>query len=231
MYKTHRDLTEPDITHKIWHYYSLPKFLSLLHTSSFYLCRHDRYGDSYEGKLSFMDRKFFDEKSSGILKGKEDDSFGCSFSICWTKSEVDEYVLWNSYSSLKEGVAVQSSVGRLIEALDPKDSRNIFVSEVNYIDYDNEYTFSTTKGFANLLGAHFTKRKYFEAEKEVRALYFDPYARFNTSPEGLLYKVDLNTLIESIYVAPASMMGYSDVLQEILGFYGLSHIKVSKSSI
>lgn len=231
MYKTHRDLTEPDRVLKIWHYYSLPKFLSLLHTSSLYLCRHDKYGDDFEGKLSTMDKKFFDDKSKGILKGKEEDSFGCSYSSCWTRSDVDEFVLWNSYSSIEDGVAVQSTIGRVIDSLDSQDPRAIYISEVNYIDYEKDYTFYKTKGFANLLGAHFSKRKYYEAEKEIRLLYFDSDARYNTAPIGHLYKVDLKTMIESVFVAPHSIEGYEDIVKELLELYGLSSVTVAKSRI
>lgn len=101
MYKQHPDLPPIDINQKIWHYYTLPKFLSLLSSSSLYLCRHDKFDDSFEGAMTKMDKAFFESKASGITERMQGDSLGCTYSNCWTKSDVDEYVLWSSYASLK----------------------------------------------------------------------------------------------------------------------------------
>ena len=43
---------------------------------------------------------------------------------------------------------------------------------------------------------------YFKSEKELRAMYWDTDGRYSSTPEGLLFKVDLNELIEFVYVAP-----------------------------
>ena len=75
MYYQHPDLPPIDISQKIWHYYSLPKFLSLLSTSSLYLCRQDEFDDSFEGVMTKKDVDFFESKSAGITKGMEGDAW------------------------------------------------------------------------------------------------------------------------------------------------------------
>lgn len=110
------------------------------------LCRQDKFDDSFEGAMTKKDVAFFESKSSGIAKGMAGDSLGCTYSNCWTKSNVDEYVLWGSYASLQDGVAVQSTVNRLITALDHEDKRSVYVSNVQYINYEKDYSFRLTRG-------------------------------------------------------------------------------------
>ena len=230
MYKQHPELPPIDIYQRIWHYYSLPKFLSLLSSSSLYLCRQDKFDDGFEGAMTKKDEAFFESKVSGITKGMKGDSLGCTYSNCWTKSDLDEYVLWSSYATLQDGVAIQSTVNGLITALDPEDKRPVYVSNVQYIDYEKDYSFRLTRGHANMIAPHFSKRPYFEAEKELRAMYWDTNGRFNNTPEGLLFKVDLNVLIETVYVAPYSMPQYRDVIEELMMKYDLNK-EVKKSGI
>ena len=221
MYQPHPGLPPVNIYEKIWHYFSLPKFLSFLSTSSLYMCRQDKFDDGFEGVMTKKDIAFFEKIIPGMTRGLKDDSHGCTFSNCWTRSEVDEYVLWRSYASLTDGVAIRSSVSKLITALDPNDKRAVYVSNVQYIDYDSDYSFQLTGGIANMIAPHFSKRPYFMAEKELRAIYWDTNGRFNNTPEGLLFKVDLNELIEMVYVAPSSKQWYRDVIKEILVKYEL----------
>jgi hypothetical protein len=175
-------------------------------------------------------RPFFESKSAGVTKGMRRDALGCTYSNCWTRSDVDEYALWSSYASLKDGVAVQSTVLRLITALDPDDKRAVYVSNVQYIDYETDYSFQLTKGIANMIAPHFSKRPYFKSEKELRAMYWDTDGRYSSTTEGLLFKVDLNELIEFVYVAPFSMPQYRDIIEDLIMKYGLGK-EVIKSGI
>lgn len=230
MYEPHKGLPAIDINEKIWHYFTLTKFLSLLRSSSLYLCRQDKFDDSFEGTMTKKDEEFFESKNPGITKGMKGDALGCTYSSCWTRSDCDEYVLWSTYASLQEGVAIQSTVFRLLSALDPKDKRPVYVSNVQYIDYNTDYSFGLTGGIANMMAPHFSKRPYFSAEKELRAMYWDTDGRFDNSPEGLLFKVDLNTLIDTVFVAPSSQPWYKDIIEELLMRYDLNK-EVKKSGI
>lgn len=61
-------------------------------------------------------------------------------------------------------------------------------------------------------------------------MYWDSNGRFNNTPEGLFFKVDLNELIEKVYVAPFSKPWYRDIIQELIGKYGIEK-KVLRSGI
>lgn len=231
MYQQHPELQQPNLDQVIWHYFSLAKFLGLLDKSALYFCRHDKFDDSFEGMLSEKDKQIFDSLQPGMSKNVVGDGSGCYYSNCWTKSKIDEYVLWKTYASLKDGVAVKTTVERLINSLDVSDKRLVYISYVLYIDYQNEYTFQKMGGVVNILAPHFTKREYFRSEKELRLMYVDWSGKFGTSPDGIEFKVDLRTLVEEVYVAPFSYDWLHDVLTHILKQFGLDGVKVLKSSI
>lgn len=231
MYRKHPDLSEPSSEQTIWHYFSLAKFLGFIDRSSLYLCRHDKYDDSFEGALSEKDKQFFNNLNNGIADYMTADKAGCYYSNCWTKSAVDEYVLWNAYASLKDGVAVKSTVARLLESLESDKEKDVYVSDVLYIDYSKDFTFKKTNGKVNTLAPHFTKRDYFKSEKELRVMYVDSLGDFKSSPIGVEVKVELKTLIESIYVAPFSYSWLVGAITNILEKYGLPNVDVKKSQI
>lgn len=232
MFKDHRDFFTPEDSSIVWHYFSLAKFIGLLESSQMYFSRQDQFDDKGEGRLSQLDKKLLSKYPTSLVEQMESDSVGCYYANCWTLSESDEYVLWNTYASLHDGVAIKSSVGRIKRAFDSKDERNVYIAKVQYYDEDNGSTFSASGGIINLLSLSFSKRKYFAAEKELRLLFHDNDARLDdVTPKGVLFKVSLKELIESIYVAPKSYPWFRDAIAHMIKLYGLSDVKVYKSSI
>lgn len=232
MYRIHRDIDTPNDATVVWHYFTLPKFLGLLDASALYFSRQDQFDDSAEGHLSQWDRKYLSQNEGSLADFLESDRVGCYFANCWTMSPSDEYVLWNTYASLVDGIAIKSSIGRLKNALPESDARSIYISGVNYYDDIKESTFKASGGIINRLALGFSKRSYFRAEKEVRLLFHDNDARLDDkSPRGLLFSVELNTLIEEIYVAPNSYQWFEKAVSHLMELYGLEKIPVRKSPI
>lgn len=232
MYISHKDIVlVPDNDTVVWHYFSLAKFLGFLNSSALYFSRHDTFDDPFEGQLSDKDKEFLKTKSGNLAGFFTDDKAGCCFSNCWVMSDADEYVLWDSYSSLKDGIAIKSTVGSIIEALYKDDPRAVRISAIHYIDRIEDYSFEATGGIINALAPHLCKRLNFQAEKEMRVFHFDSSARFMTSPKGLLFKVDPKVLIEEVFVSPRSYDWFQDSIKEILEKYNLNSIPVRKSEI
>jgi hypothetical protein len=67
--------------------------------------------------------------------------------------------MWQIFTQNTEGLAIQSTIGRLQNALAPYYKQ--FIGEVNYIDYKKEYI-PLTICFSVLF-----KRKSFQYEREV----------------------------------------------------------------
>lgn len=231
MYKYHRDFITPKDSVIVWHYFSLSKFIGLLESSKLYFSRQDQFDDSGEGRLSQSDKVFL-SKYGSIAEHIESDEVGCYYANCWTASKSDEYVLWHTYASLTDGIAIKSTVGRIKKALDANDERGVYIAKVKYIDETKGSTFSVSGGLVNVLSLAFSKRKYFNAEKELRLLYHDDDARLNDeSPVGVLFHVDLTDLIDSIYVAPKAYPWFENAIAHMLKLYGLGHIVINKSRI
>ena len=149
------------------------------------------------------------------------ENLGCTFINCWIMSDTEQYLMWTAYSSIDEGIAIKTTVGKLIDSLDPNDKRSIYISDVNYIDYESQYTFDKTGGFANLLAPFFCKGKYFKQEKELRMIYSD-YEIDSRSPiEGVKFIVSLNNLIDEVWIAPKAKGWYEDVIKKELSLHNI----------
>ena len=216
MYVPHKWIITPDRSKTIWRYMSLDKFLSLLNDKQLYFARQDRFDDLKEGMRSKLDLSLYDEAVPGISKLIEEDKHGCGFINCWVMSDVEYFLMWNTYATLDKGIAIKSTVGNLIDSLDPNDDRVIRISDVKYIDYSRQSTFDKADGSANDFARYFCKRKYFQQEKELMLVYYDYEKRLDSDNTeiGLLFDVSLETLIDEIYIAPQADDWYLNLIEE-----------------
>lgn len=222
MYKIHIDFTTPDKNTTIWRYMSLPKFLSLINNEELHFARHDKFFDAQEGVLSNPDKSFFDKKVPGISSRMKCEYLGCTFINCWIMSDTEQYLMWSAYSSIDEGIAIKTTIGNLIDSLDPNDKRSIYISDVNYIDYNSQYTFDKTGGFANLLAPFFCKGKYFEQERELRLIYSDYEIDSRDKIEGVQFKVILDNLIDEIWISPKAKAWFEDIVKKELILHNIN---------
>ena len=117
--------------------------------------------------------------------------------------------MWKLYSvNTKNAVAIQTTAQHLHEALG--SDQNILIGKVNYIDYNQRFT--------SINGACWYKRKSFEHEQEVRAIVID----YETSLKGVLIPVDVNTLLDFIYISPYAPKWFEEVVCSVVGKYGVS---------
>jgi hypothetical protein len=209
---------------------SLSKFLSLINNEELYFARHDKFFDAQEGFLSDPDKSFFDSKVPGISSRMKCENLGCTYINCWIMSDTEQYLMWTAYSSIDEGIAIKTTVGNLIDSLDPNDKRSIYISDVNYIDYKSQYTFDKTGGFANLLAPFFCKGKYFEQEKELRLIYNNYEIDERNKIEGVQFKVSLDTLIDEIWIAPVARTWFEEIVKKELILHNI-HKQVNRSCI
>ena len=134
--------------------------------------------------------------------------------------------MWRLYLKSDEGLAIQSTTGRLIDAMATYDKYEIHIGMVKYIDYAKEII-----PVGNILSPFMHKRKSFEHEKELRALIWTPQHGKNSIPPGvnkhaadggIYVYVDLNELIEGIYVAPTAPQWVHELLRSIVKRFSLN---------
>ena len=128
--------------------------------------------------------------------------------------------MWKLYLKSDEGIAIQSTYRRLKDAI--VDDEEFYLGAVRYIDYETQWIHA-----GNLLSPFVHKRKSFEHEQEVRALVWRwPTAetKFDfvreTVPHGVALRVDLERLIEHIYVSPSAPSWVSGLVSAVVQRYG-----------
>jgi hypothetical protein len=238
LYRVHNKIVLPPPETKIWRYTDLSKLLDLVYrsplrfTNVIELVANDKYEgysvpQSVEEIAKTMKRKLPNSYSSeqelqqaaAIAHERikaELPLLRRSFLVnCWHMNKHESAAMWGLYLSAHEGVAIQSTVGRLIEAL-KNATDDIFVGQMNYFDMDNE-----DRLYSCEIDLVMHKRKSFEHERELRAIRQLPVSPTSPHIPGTHVPVDVDTLIENVYVAPKSESWIKELIENVLEKYGL----------
>ena len=227
----------------LWKFMDLGKFLSLIQRNELYFRRADCFDDPYEGARGmkknetiwddyyrnwlikavkstkqFTGKDVPDEKAQqdsirllNDLKKSGEIDRSRSFICCWHANEFESEAMWNLYTSdTKQGIAIQTSYESLYLALDRDPG--IATGFVNYIDF--------SKDFSSFYDTLFFKRYSFAHEKEVRSVIYR-HMDIKDLPTGIYIPINLDRLIENIYVSPTSQPWFYEVVKNIVDKYGL----------
>lgn len=231
----------------IWRYFDLPKLVSLLVTRSLYFSQLALLGDRFEGTVTRLtieaERAHYEQIKDIAPPGQytpQDTRANRRnfrervFVNCWHQNERESAAMWDLYGSRGLGVAIQSTIPRLIQAVD-KFSGLSYVGEVTYLDYELD-ALSRASTFTPAL----TKRRSYEHEHEVRALLLDR-ARDSTAidateyvagdRDGIYLPVELSELALGIYIAPESRLWYRDAVVGLLKEFGHGQIPWRQSAL
>ena len=227
MYKENPNSTLPEnLDTIVWKYLDLSKFLDLLLSQKLFMSRSDKFEDQYEGTFSeptFEEIKKLSENNPEFLdyyKSKREKVIISS----WHINEYESFAMWQIFTQNSEGLAIQSTVKRLQNALIPEKNYDQFIGEVNYIDYKKEHIPFNDAFFPFLF-----KRKSFQYEREVRIIS-DVSANKIAINDGLKINVDINQLIEKIYIHPKSENWYKKLVIELVEKLGFD-IEIEKSDL
>lgn len=242
MYKEHPSFTTPAPKTKIWRYMDLSKFLYLITTNFLYFPRSDKLGDPYEGsytKIDLANREAF--LKTLVSRGKK---FNNPFSETiyknfrklvyinsWYQNEYESAAMWSLYALEGKGIAIQSTISRLQECM-IKEKHETYIGLVKYVDYENH-----ENDQRNFLNSFTYKRNSFEHEHEVRAVVLQGLQDLNLvvngkkeTPLGLGIKVEINKLIEAIYISPIINDWFSDIVKDICKKYKIA-VPIKKSNL
>jgi len=217
---------------RIWRYMDFTKFISLLENKALFFCRSDKLGDRFEGSYSRANIELRPSLYGGKIPEKELQSLSIAteklrrFIImnCWNLSEYESAALWKLYVKSDEGVAIQSTFKHLTQCFSLDGERTVFIGKVSYIDYKTDWL---PEG--NIFYPFLYKRKSFEHEQELRAIILvDPPTtgdQLNLDKEvvgeGEYIDVNLDILIETVYVAPTSQDWFLNLVTAVMNRYDL----------
>lgn len=210
----------------VWKYLDLSKFVDLLLYRKLFMSRSDKFEDQYEGtfseptfeeirKLSIDNPEFLDyyksHRKNVVISS-------------WHINEYESFAMWQIFTQKHEGLAIQSTLGRIQNALSIDSHFEQHIGLVNYIDYKKEYI-----PFDNTFFPFLFKRKSFQYEREIRIIS-DVSSRHLTIDNGLKIDVDIQELIEKIYIHPKSENWYKNLVIELVKRLGFNFI-IEKSDL
>lgn len=201
----------------VWKYLDLSKFLDLLMSEKLFMSRSDKFEDQYEGTFSeptFEEIKKLSIDNPDFLNYYKTHREKVAISS-WHINEYESFAMWQIFTQNSEGLAIQSTIGRLQESLIPEINFKQYIGEVNYIDYKKEHI-----PFDDMFFPFLFKRKSFQYEGEVRIITDIGESDIKIN-EGLKINVNINQLIEKIYIHPKSENWYKNLVIQLvkqLGF-------------
>jgi hypothetical protein len=227
MYINSSNITLPEDNNTIvWKYLDLSKFLDMLLSQQLFMSRSDKFEDQYEG--TFSEPTFEEIKKIAANKPEFLDYYKSHREkvviSSWHINEYESFAMWQIFTKNNEGLAIQSTIGRLKEALQPENRVEQYIGNVNYIDYKKEYI-----PFDNAFFPFLFKRKSFQYEREVRIIT-DVSSHNISVNEGIKINLDLNQLIEKIYIHPKSENWYKKLVIELVSKLNFN-IEIEKSDL
>lgn len=240
MYKEHPVFEKPKNENaKIWRYMDFTKFVSLLDKSALFFTRADKLGDLFEGSYSKANidlRPTVYKIPQHMLR-----TMSTLFEVltkfttvnCWHLNEYESAAMWKLYLKSNEGIAIQSTFKRLKDSL-KDENHDIFIGKVRYIDYEKDWM---PEG--NTFYPFVHKRKSFDHEQELRAVMQEIPSKkgggIDLSPkpscvDGIDVPVDLDLLIDRIYLAPTSLDWLHELVEAVTRKYQLDK-EVHQSSL
>lgn len=210
----------------VWKYLDLSKFLDLLLSQKLFMSRSDKFEDQYEGTFSeptFEEIKKLAANNPEFLNYYKTHREKVAISS-WHINEYESFAMWQIFTQNSEGLAIQSTIGRLQKALEPEKNLKQYIGQVNYIDYKKEYI-----PFDDLFFPFLFKRKSFQYEREVRIISETSDTKININ-DGIKINVDISQLIDKIYIHPKSENWYKNLVIELVSKLGFD-IEIEKSDL
>lgn len=161
-----------------------------------------------------------------------------AFINCWHVREHESAAMWKIYATEDAGIAIRSTVGRLKASFRQYTDYPVYISSVAYINYDIDIIPESPY----LLTPVFYKRKSFEYENELRALIYGSQYRDPADPtrkqtewdgrkaegsffvadvRGLYAAIDVDALIDTIYISPKAPPWFVELVRSISDKFGL----------
>jgi hypothetical protein len=216
----------------VWRYMDFPRFVAMLEHRGLFFTPAEKMDDRFEGSLPSPDpgqlaqlRKSLE--AAGIeLPGNDRELLPrlrrwVSISS-WHLNRHESAAMWKLYSASQQAIALQSTWQKLADSLGGR----ALLAKVRYISYGDEAV-----EFDSVYAPFLHKRRSFEFEHELRAVVANlehAFANGNGGDrrqqreEGAWLPVDLNTLVDRIFIAPDAEPWYVDLVERVARRYGLS---------
>jgi hypothetical protein len=228
MYAEHSQCQTPEDAATLWRYMDLSKLVSILNTKSLFFVRVDRLWsqDPWEGASSpatVAARKGV--AALPVVPDFRKRMVAHHYVSCWHENAYESLAMWKLYCAGGAGVAIRTTTARFKACFHPTQYE-INIARVTY--------FAPTEILpeGDLRHQVTRKRASFSHEKEVRAICQDLPDNGDepTHGQGVDIHIDIDELIEDVYVEPTAADWIVKVVQATLHRFGLNRT-VQRSSL
>jgi hypothetical protein len=217
MYKDHPLFQQPPPNTIIWRYFNEDNFLNFLETGSLHFAKASLLKDPFEGRYpheykpmrmggfdrSPFDRTPFDRVIQNFVPKEIKES---TYICCFTVNDYESDLLWKAYLSNSKGATIQTTVGKLKNCFDSDVDEDIFIGEVDYLDYKTESFENGSNPFIPFLH----KRAEYKHDDELRVITNNFSTKRETTKNGVYIPISLKTLLEKIVMAPYTTKDFEE---------------------
>jgi hypothetical protein len=225
------DVKEPPEDQRIWRYITLPSLLCLLAKRRLHFSRIWELDDLSEGRISQaqVNDLGIDLEDEGriellptLLQMYTNFAMGCAIS-CWHANETESVAMWQLYTTGDDGVAISTTVGKLMSCLTPKGIQDFHfnVGFVKYIDHNANIFTETPPERQTALQSLFHKSREYAHEQEVRIVVIMPQNKPYPSSD-LDFQLTSLSFIEQIVVSPRFPAWALSTLQSVISGFGVT---------
>lgn len=236
----------PDSDFRLWRYMDFTKFVSLLNKKALFfpkgriLRKIDKWEgiwlqkelDSIYDWMKEVYTKNGDEnpiaRANEFAKGQtagDENALDETFISCWHINNVESAAMWRLYIKNYEGVAIKTTVNNFKNCF--KDyKRDVCIGQVRYKDYlkdiysSKDFNAQSWNGFL----PYIHKRNNYEYEHEYRAIVWTPNKDIleEHTEDGIFVPVDIDMLIEAVYVSPSAPDWFLNLVKDTLKQFGIN---------
>lgn len=221
--------------------------------------KDDPFEGTYPPVIKALYKEFMNDEHFKKFWSNNEQGLASIYVNCWHCNKFESLGMWARYANSNSGLLIKTNEKRLHNSIkevvidgESKTSGKIYFGDVKYMDLDETCTdrdrlekeiesFTKTDNRAYA----YIKRMCFEYEKEYR-LVIDRYRYIedddnkvnefrknwdNEKYRFLRVKVDLQELIDEIYISPMSMPNYENIIKKFVEENNLKNIIIKKSSI
>ena len=221
---------------QLWRYFGTERFLELLSTSSLYFAAATQFEDNFEGAVAIQDADFPVDPRYAKPDPTEtafEELKRLTKISCWHIANFESDAMWKLYANLKKGIAITTTPERLKKALTPYRIKPEYAAERTYCGNVTYVDLLAERLKTGMLPRFYYKHRAFEWEREFRlAISLRSAEEFgvNVPEKGISVQLDLNELIDKIYVGPALSSDHIEKVKEACQAAGLSK-EFTKSSL
>src|SRR5581483_4478671 len=208
-----------------------PRFVAMLEYQGLFFTIANQMDDRFEGSLmrptpENLQRLSLVIKQQGITPERDYDDLvqqlrRCVAIRCWHSNEDESAAMWKLYSAQQQAIAIRTTYSKLQSALSRNGS--VMLAPVRYISSNKD-----DASFDSIFSAFLYKERSFQFEHEVRAIMADLQcfhpngSNGAASHEGSWVQVNLESLIDTIVIAPDAERWYYELVRRVTVHYGLS---------